>query len=228
MSSGEYTVRLDTADSVENPSYEIKVRLIPGVVTMVEHFFGKSEDFSSSRTVYLDKSAVTSIASISIVTIPDSVLVKIDGEEKGVTPLSLKDVPIGNHDIVLSKPGFADQSVKGIFAKGYDLNIFSKLAKFVDTIVVQASPSAVPVQPVQSSPVATPTVTPSATALGQIEISQTPTGYLRVRSTPGNGGEIGKVMPGEKYDIVTESGGWYEIKTASGVGWVSGQYAKKI
>jgi uncharacterized protein YraI len=69
---------------------------------------------------------------------------------------------------------------------------------------------------------------PAANTKNQVEILQTPTGILNVRNGPGTGyAVIGQVSPGEKYDLLEESSGWYRIKAAK-EGWISNQYAKKL
>jgi uncharacterized protein YgiM (DUF1202 family) len=63
-----------------------------------------------------------------------------------------------------------------------------------------------------------------------VVIKDTPTGFLRVRIEPStSASESGRVKPGEKYSIVDEKSGWYEIKF-DGVnnGWISGQYTSKV
>jgi len=57
----------------------------------------------------------------------------------------------------------------------------------------------------------------------------TPTGFLRVRDGNSIGSlEIGRVNPGETYEILNEKNGWYEIQfDDEKKGWISSQYAKK-
>ena len=63
----------------------------------------------------------------------------------------------------------------------------------------------------------------------QVEILSTPTGTLNVRSGPGTSfSTVTKVNPGEKYELLEESSGWYKIKVSGQSGWVSTQYAKKL
>ena len=63
----------------------------------------------------------------------------------------------------------------------------------------------------------------------QVKILDTPTGYLNVRSGPGtNFEQIGRVNPGEIYDLVSEDldAGWYQIRLDNGQnGWVIKQYS---
>ena len=62
----------------------------------------------------------------------------------------------------------------------------------------------------------------------QVVISATPVGFLRVRSEPNLGGsEVGRVNPGDVFELLEESEGWYKIKLEDGEGWISGQYAQK-
>ncbi|OGM88320.1 hypothetical protein A2614_00400 [Candidatus Woesebacteria bacterium RIFOXYD1_FULL_40_21] len=65
----------------------------------------------------------------------------------------------------------------------------------------------------------------------KITIKETDTGWLRVRSIPG-GSEIGKVYPGETFELLQEKDGWFLIEgeeakslPAGRQGWVSSRYA---
>ena len=79
----------------------------------------------------------------------------------------------------------------------------------------------------EAGQVAAAAATPQTTS--QVEILNTPIGTLNVRSGPNTSFSIiTKVNPGEKYQLLEESPGWYKIKTASGEGWISAQYAKKL
>jgi uncharacterized protein YgiM (DUF1202 family) len=60
-----------------------------------------------------------------------------------------------------------------------------------------------------------------------VVIADTPTGFLRVRSTPG-GEEVGKVKPGDKLPFISENDGWYQVALETGeTGWVSKEYSTK-
>jgi len=63
----------------------------------------------------------------------------------------------------------------------------------------------------------------------QVQILQTPTGTLNVRSGAGsNNSIIAKVNPGQIFSLLEENNGWYKIDTGSVQGWISSQYAKKL
>ena len=63
-----------------------------------------------------------------------------------------------------------------------------------------------------------------------VEIKETPTGWLRVRSAPStNATESGQVKPGETYSYLEEEeNGWYKIEFEGKPGWISGTYADLI
>ncbi|MBU1031567.1 SH3 domain-containing protein [Patescibacteria group bacterium] len=57
-----------------------------------------------------------------------------------------------------------------------------------------------------------------------VTVKDTPTGFLRVRKTPG-GEEITKINPGEQFNLVKEQIGWVQIVLEDGTsGWISKQY----
>lgn len=62
-----------------------------------------------------------------------------------------------------------------------------------------------------------------------ILISQTPTGFLNVRSEPNLSSKVvTKVTADQKYELLEENSDWYKIKISTSVeGWVSKQYSQK-
>ena len=83
---------------------------------------------------------------------------------------------------------------------------------------------------VTGTPAPAPKVTSTPPDRPYVEILDTPTGWLRVRSSPtsSENNEIAKVYPGETYAFLeVNDTGWYKIKLSDGQeGWISGQYAK--
>lgn len=65
-----------------------------------------------------------------------------------------------------------------------------------------------------------------ATTGKSAKVSQTPTGWLRVRDDASlNGKEIAKVNAGETYPVLEETKGWVKIKVSESIsGWVSSDY----
>lgn len=74
-----------------------------------------------------------------------------------------------------------------------------------------------------------PTPVPELGTGGQylVVVSDTPTGFLRVRKTP-SGVEIAQVAPGDKLLFLDEQDGWYKVRLEDErEGWISKQYSSK-
>lgn len=79
---------------------------------------------------------------------------------------------------------------------------------------------------VATASVTTPVLaeTPVQDGLTFITVSDTPTGFLRVRNAP-SGKELGKIDPGKKYPVLESKSGWLKLLMDDGsFGWVSGKY----
>ena len=86
-------------------------------------------------------------------------------------------------------------------------------------------PAATPTSTSETVP--TQVGTPALAGAQMVIISDTPTGFLNVRTGPGTGyAKIGQVKPGEIFELVKEVQDWYEIKLSGGTGYVTKQYAK--
>ncbi|RJR16467.1 PEGA domain-containing protein [Candidatus Microgenomates bacterium] len=236
VDAGEYDVKLipETPGSI---SWEGKVTLSPNVLTYINRELKDTELTSAGEIVSLEKTS-GSDAEISIISVPDGGLITIDGSERGRAPLVVRDLPAGNYEVAVSSLGFASRSVKVKTTAGYRVNVNFNLASTGVGGEVTPSPSPEPSDAPTSSP-GTKTASPSPKASGSvsqgsppprpyIEISDTPTGFLRVRATP-SGEEVGRVSPGEYYALLDEENGWFQIEYTEGEeGWVSGQYATKF
>jgi len=65
----------------------------------------------------------------------------------------------------------------------------------------------------------------------QVEILETGLGWLRVHADPSSGtaNEVARVNVGEKYPLVGEQPGWYQIQLEDGTqGWIAASYGKKV
>ncbi|MCA9385780.1 SH3 domain-containing protein [Candidatus Dojkabacteria bacterium] len=63
-----------------------------------------------------------------------------------------------------------------------------------------------------------------------IEITDTETGYLNVRSAPSIGGdEVTRVSPGDRFEVLGRENGWVNIQLSeSETGWVLGKYTRNL
>lgn len=198
--------------------FETNVKLEPGIETVVERTFGITEDESSGYIISFEKIGGKD-ASLTAISRPDSAQVITDGVSRGFTPYKALAITPAMHEISINSPGYKEKTVMVKTQVGYRLTFYAKLAKGEDTPADQSQTE--------------------ASKKTYVEIVSTPTGFLRVRSKPGKGGEeIAEVKPGETYLFISEDAetGWFEIQyqepkigLPSGiVGWVSGEYAKKV
>ncbi|RJR25925.1 PEGA domain-containing protein [Candidatus Microgenomates bacterium] len=226
MQSGEITVKLIPESTEEAlSSWESKITLNSGVLTLIERELGQTEEESSGQILSLEKSKDKEQASLTVISNPDGALIHIDGEAKGFTPITIDQIGVGDHQITLSKEGYVDKSIKARAVAGFKLIVNAKMGQEVNKESTPATSSGTP------TPSAKPTAASgSSSNSSTIEIKDTPTGWLRVRKEASTASaEVGKVNPGETYEILEEENGWYKIEYESGSeGWISGQYAKKI
>ena len=151
----------------------------------------------------------------AIFSTPDAATVVLDGQEKGVSPLVLRDVVAGEHDVAVSSPGFSSRTVRIQAVTGYKLTVEYQLAILAEN---NATSSA-----------AIKTKDSSNPGKPYIVIKDTPTGFLRVRSGPSTTAtETAQIKPGDKYPLLGEESGWYKISYETGKdGWISSRYADK-
>ncbi len=85
-----------------NPgSYRFEIQA-PGHDSLTGEF-----QFSSGRNVFIYEELVSSLGKVEIVSKPDGATVFLDGEQVGVTPLQLNDVPAARHVVRLEMPNRA-------------------------------------------------------------------------------------------------------------------------
>lgn len=206
---GDYDIRLVPTQGNFVP-FEQKIPISQKVLTVVDRSF-KEGGQSSGSVISLSKLLSGNGVSLSVISLPAGARVYLDSGDVGSTPVKKSDVTESDHEIKLTKEGYQDKTIRIKTVGGYQLNAL---------VFLGSNPQA-------SSPSATST--PAPISVTKILILDTPTGFLRVRSEPSlNGSQVGQVLPGEKYDLLDEQNGWYEIKLKDGtVGWVSSQYAQK-
>jgi len=234
----------------DTASYEANMLFTPGNVTVVTWTFGATLDESGGEIFELTKASKNGKNELSIVTNPDNIIVKLDGQSKGFSPLILDDVNEGVHSLTVTAPGYVERTSSPKMVKGQRLVVTIKLAREPISAVQESTPSASPSpSPApQSSPRATPKTSPkpspnsstSATSSGTIkasnttpafpyvEIKETGTGWLRVRAEANASGvELAKLDVGSKVPYLNETvSGWHKVEYQTGKqGWVSSQYA---
>lgn len=235
---GEHTVRLvpeAITDSLVD--WEGKVNVIPGVLVVINRVLGSEESASSGEVLTLEKIGSRDKSSLTVISIPDRAVVKIDGEPKGFAPVTLEDLAPDGYQVVVSSLGYEERMISAKTVVGYKLIINVQLAKEIEGIEeATASAEEKTEEEVEEESEATPTPKTEATATPSVEkpyvrIKSTPTGWLRVRLGPSTSAtEAAKVNPDETYPYLNEEeNGWYKIEYEEGEeGWVSGVYVELV
>jgi len=241
IKAGEHTIKLVPESTTDNlVSWESKVNLLPSIITAINRTLGSSEASSSGEIISLEKIGRKDKSSLAVISLPDQAVVKINGEAKGFTPLTIEDLDPADYQVTISSSGYEERTVAAHAVGGYKLIINVKLAQQTAGIQ-EATPSGeltatpTPTGKTTPSPKATPsakvTPTPKAQvtppAKPYITVKETPTGFLRVRNEPSTTGEeLTQIKPGEMYPYLNEEkSGWLKIEYVTGKeGWVSGVY----
>ncbi|MCL4363810.1 PEGA domain-containing protein [Patescibacteria group bacterium] len=226
---GEYLVKLiPESSATDTASWNGKINVYKNALTYVNRELGSSDIFSAGEIFTTQKMDTppknSNTGEIYVETEPQGAIVTLDNDEKGVAPLVMQDVLSGDHELSVFMPGFFRRTQKINVDAGYRVNASFKLAmdqsqKQLSDVANQASSSATP---------ATATVT----------VNSNPQGWLRVRADATiDATEEAKVKVGEKFPLLDEKTGWYQIKfngnndgLVSGTfdtGWISSEYATK-
>lgn len=216
--AGEISVKIIPDELEAINVYESKVKIVGGVKTVVKREF-KEGGINWGDIIYFEKGEGKN-SSLSVITVPDNTQVAIDGVTKGFSPYRLNSITQGEHQITISAVGYLDRSLTVNAVAGYKLSIISSLVQ-------------------DQAPKQEEVAGETTEIKTLVEILDTPTGFLRVRTAPGAGGsEIHQVSPGEKYTFLEEDEqtGWFKIQVQEAapglpngiVGWVSNEFSQKI
>lgn len=247
LKPGEHTIKLTpeaTTDSLS--SWEGKVTLTPGILTVINRNFGKDESSSSGEVISLEKISSRDKATLAIISTPDQAVVKVNGEPKGFAPVEVENLSPGDYKVAIAAPGYEERNVTAQAIAGYKLTINVQLAQTIEGIA-EATPSGEEEEKeeeeekVTPTPKSTPTPTPTPKTSPKptltppekpyVKIKETPTGWLRVRAEPSTEGEeLAKVDTGEMFSYLNEEkSGWYKIEYEEDKeGWVSGVYCELV
>lgn len=242
MPPGEYNIKLIPIVDENIPtqatvvSWEGKVQVSSYQYTYIRRELKNTEVESTGEVLTIRKSAnVLGVneGEIVVETEPEGAIVSFNGRDMGVSPYLVKNVPVGLHEISVYLSRFKRRTIQlkvlpggyatvAHFQLGLDID-FDK--KFEFARAFEASGSAT----LPNVPTSPPSPTPTP-AVEKVEIEDTPTGFLRVRTEGSlNGREISQARPGEIYPYLGEANGWVNIKLSDGnEGWVKAEYVKKI
>lgn len=205
LKPGKIQIKLD--DEGGN-SWEKEIKLENNVTTVINWDFKNNEN--NGYILSMEKTGEK--GSILVNSNPSGAVIYVDGELKNSSPAKIEGVNEGDRKISINYPGYTSINLIVKMVKGYQLVIDSKLEE------QNKSEDSVSLNP-----------TPTKTLRNSIKIKETETGWLRVRQEANSGAiEIGKVTPGESYELIQEKDGWYEINFENKNGWISTKYAEKV
>lgn len=216
---GDVDLKLIPEDSTLG-TWEKRLTINSNTRLIIDKQFNADLEKEESQILYLEKTADKNKAGLVLVSIPDGVSVTVDGQMRGFAPVKLDDISAGDRKIVISHPGYKSKEVLTRALGGYRLMVEVKLAKEDDSNLADQ----------QEANEEGEDVVETKLEGDYVVISDTPTGWLRVRMEPSTvASEAGKVNPGDEFLLLDEKSGWYQIEYEEGEeGWISGTYAKKV
>lgn len=214
LSSGAHDIKL-IPTSGDLKAYEERITITKSTLTVIDRTFNNSS--SDGSVISLTPLDNKNLMELFVISFPDKSDVFLDNNVVGSTPLLLKDITQSDHDLTLKKDGYKNKTIKIRTALGYKLNVLVSLGINLATSTLTPSTSS------------SSATLPPAVAIQKVVILQTPTGDLNVRESGSlDSAKIGKVYPGDTFDLVDEKDNWFEIKLQNGkTGWISAIYAKK-
>ena len=212
---GEHSIRLVSVDR-KYPPYETKITINKLTLTAVDRTFGNNGE-SQGTIIGLSSLSDKNDAEISVISLPDKANVFLDDNPVGITPLLLRQVGESDHKLRLTLDGYENKLLKIRATLGFQLNalVFLGIKSNLSNLYLSSSSA----------------MFSAASAVTRVLILDTPTGFLRDRENNSiSSAEVGRINPGESYELLEEKDGWFEIKFSSSgakLGWISSQYAVK-
>lgn len=230
LKMGEYTLKLAANDSSGSRDWQSKISIGRRVLTVVNYEYGKSIEDSSYEVMELESLATKTGAELTISTLPDNVIVKLDGELKGFSPISFDQISAGDHTLGLEAPGYKSKTINAKVNDGHRLKIKVQLARDMlaqdqeatssaqlETTAVPASPSPTPKPSASPSPKTSPSPKASPSPSPKASASPSPSAKTTPSPTPQSGVISGAANSSElevPYVKILESGtGWLRVRS---------------
>lgn len=248
IKTGEYVLRLVPIDGDESSAWQTQVQIARRTLTVVNYEPATNPDEASSEILLLEPLANKDETKLTLSTLPDNVVVKLDGAAAGFSPISFDEITAGDHVLLLESPGYKPKEISVKTTVGHHLIVQAQLARDVSLGVEEATSSSVPTA-TSSAQLATPGEAieaeevvdgvvqglDDAEALNPpyVRILQASPGinWLRVRQEPTGlaNNEVARVRVGAyfAYLDISEDEEWYEIEYLPGeTGWISAAYGE--
>ncbi|HYD34469.1 MAG TPA: PEGA domain-containing protein [Vitreimonas sp.] len=248
---GTYTLRIQPEDA-SLTAHETTVTLEKGLLTVVIWKPGARPELSGGVMYEMKKLKSSKETEVSIVTIPDGGIVRIDQQPTDFAPLLKSDLSEGPHEFEVSLPSYETQKHTINLTAGHRINVTVKLAKNptpgsettpgtppASGSAAPTSRTAPPATPTSLPIVNTPTATRSARAatvtgprvkILATNFFQNGAEVLRVRSAASSAGaELGFAPVGSEYSYTGVSqAGWHQITFEGQEGWVSQNFSELL
>lgn len=215
LPEGVHVVKL-VPDAIDSSliTWSDSIKINNNVTTFVNRELAIKDLLSGGEILTLEKSS-SEKGQILVSTDPANIFVSLDAEDRGISPMFMDNVNAGEHELAIRGEGLLPRSIKVNVINGYKLKLHMKA--IID-------------EEFKKKKQAQKKATEKKAIEPLLEILDTPTGWLRVRSEPSlAASESAKVIPGEQYKYRNEENRWYEIELESDTyGWVYGDYIKII
>jgi len=218
LKPGNYKLRLVSSDP-SIPPWEKNIPLNNKITTIIDYQFNQDKDKIDGYVLYFEKAGAKDQSGLVVTTNPDAGTVAVDGQMQGFAPLNIPNISEGDHQILITFPGYQS---KEIYARG--INGYRLVAE------IQLKKDELPPEPEPEEEEKEEETAEEGLNKPYVTILDTPTGWLRVRLEPSTAAsEAAKIDPGKNFSLLDEKAGWYQIEYEEGEkGWISGKYAEKF
>ncbi len=214
LKTNVYTVKVVPEGSEASLiSWSGTVRIFENTTTYINRELASKDLQSAGEVISLEKVG-SDKAQIWVSTDPKGMIVSLDGQDRGVSPVFMDNISAGSHELAVRGERFLARTIKVNTVEGYKLTADFKL--MIDENYKKPAPKKTK-KPVSQEP-------------QKLLILDTPTGWLRVREEPSlNASESAQVQPGDEFLYFEEQSNWYQIEyEPDKLGWVSGEYVDLI
>jgi len=214
VKTGVYTIKLvpESSEASLIP-FSSTVRVFENTATYINHELAAKDVLSAGEILALEETKGQK-AQIWVNTDPLGVIVSLDGQDRGVSPVFMENISAGTHELSVKGEGFLPRSLKINTVEGYKLTADFKLM----------------IDQNYEKPKEDKKNKKTKSTAQKIQILDTPTGWLRVRESPNlSASESAQVKPGEEFIYQQEENNWYQIEYEKDkLGWVFGDYVKVV
>ncbi len=209
---GEYVLKLVPNGAEGSGVWQTPVMVDNRALSVVHYEHGRRSELSTSEVMELEKLPNEEGVELSLTSIPDNVVVRLDEQAVGFSPVLLDDLTEGDHVLAMEAVGYKTKTINLKLNRGYRLNVAVQLARDEETMIEKVEPvteatgsgELLEVDELLSpSPSPSPSIQPEtspSSGFGQViggvitgagnneltkpyvEIRETGTGWLRVRS----------------------------------------------